>query len=91
MGLGVHLLFRSKSDDLWVCGIQVGNVFKKHMKTTLLPSNDVLPAKRDRKQAEPSKSVGNLKSLHELIDNIHNIQLPANIVSLLGIFRNPIC
>jgi len=77
-------LIRSKSDDLWVCGIQVGNVFKKHMKTTLLPSNDVLPAKRDRKQAEPSKSVGNLKSLHELIDNIHNIQLPANIVSLLG-------
>merc|ERR550532_1816657 len=77
----------NKTDQLWVRGVTEGSVFKKPQRANLVPSNDVLPlGKTSRRKAktEPAKVVGEMNTLKELIDNIHNLQLPANIVSLLG-------
>ena len=85
--LDISLLKAKKSNELWSGGIRVGSVFNKAQKTCLLPSNDILPmGKTSRRSAriETGKNVAEMKTLKELIDNIHNIQLPANIVSLLG-------
>jgi len=81
------LLKGKKSNELWSGGIRVGSVFKKAQRSNLLPSNDILPMRKTSRRIakiETGKSVAEIKSLKELIDNIHNIQLPANIVSLLG-------
>ena len=77
----------NKTDQLWVRGVTEGSVFKKPQRANLVPSNDVLPlGKTSRRKAktEPAKVVGEMNTLKELIDNIHNIRLPANILSLLG-------
>jgi len=81
------LLNGKRSNELWFGGIRVGSVFNKAQRSNLLPSNDVLPlGKTSRRSAkiETGKSVAEIKTYKELIDNIHNIQMPANIVSLLG-------
>ena len=73
------------ANNLWMGGIRVGNVFKKAQRTNLLPSNNILPAGKSRKRKlGEAKNIGDLKTLNELIANIHQIQLPANILSLLG-------
>jgi len=71
--------------DLWSGGFQLGNIFKKSERKTLLPANDALPAGSSRRQKENSdmKAMGELTTVHQLIDNIHRLKLPANIVSLL--------
>ena len=77
---------KTGSGNLWISGIRTGTVFKKNQRTTLLPSNDILPTSRGvrKSKIEPAKNLSDLKTLNELIDNIHNIQLPANVVSMLG-------
>ena len=72
--------------DLWSGGFQLGNIFKKSSRGTLLPSNDVLPGSgsRRRRKEEEGPAMSELTSVTQLINNIHRVKLPANIVSLLG-------
>ena len=79
-------LAEQNPNDLWSLGFQIGNIFKKSQRTTLVPSNDVLPASSSRRgrQQEEGRPVSELTTVTSLIDNIHKLKLPANIVSLLG-------
>ena len=73
------------TDQVWMGGFQIGNVFKKSQRTTLIPSNDVLPSNniRRRQQGEEKKPINELTIFKQLLDNIHRLKLPANIISLL--------
>ena len=74
------------SDQVWLGGFQIGNIFKKSQRTTLIPSNDVLPStniRRRRQEEEETKPLSEVTTLSQLVDNIHRLKLPANIISLL--------
>ena len=38
------------TDQVWLGGFQIGNIFKKSQRTTLIPSNDVLPSTNIRRR-----------------------------------------
>ena len=73
------------TEQVWLGGFQMGNIFKKSQRTTLIPSNDVLPSTniRRRRQEEETKPINEVTTLSQLLDNIHRLKLPANIISLL--------
>ena len=78
-------LRNADSQCLWNGGLQRGNVYKKSQRTYLLPDKDVLSvAKVKNGKISEVKAISDLNSLNELIDNIHQIQLPANVLSILG-------
>eukprot|EP00092_Neocalanus_flemingeri_P014926 GFUD01016120.1.p1 GENE.GFUD01016120.1~~GFUD01016120.1.p1 ORF type:complete len:933 (+),score=344.21 GFUD01016120.1:134-2932(+) len=58
-------------EGVWIGGNQVGNIFKKRQRETLVPGREVL-----------SVSSGGV------VENIHQVQLPANILALLGCRAN---
>ena len=74
------------TEELWLGGLQVGNVFKKSKRNYLLPDKDMLPAVRGGRKTkiDENKALGDLRTLNQLIENIHCVQLPANIISVLG-------
>ena len=73
------------TDQVWMGGFQIGNIFKKSQRTTLIPSNDVLPSTniRRRQKEEKKKPLSEVTDFKQLLDNIHRLKLPANIISLL--------
>lgn len=73
-----------ENQGLWIGGLQKGNVFKKSQRIYLLPDKDVLAVAKVNGKISQVKAISDLNSLNELIDNIHQIQLPANILSILG-------
>jgi len=72
-------------EGLWVGGNQVGNIFKKGKKETLVPGREVLSVTGGVKSRKEFRvDLGEMKSVRGVVENIHRVQLPANILALLG-------
>jgi len=71
-------------NGIWIGGYEIGNVFKKSKRDSLIPSKDILnvlrgiKAKRDRRV-----DLGELRTVEKVVGSAHDVQLPANILSLL--------
>lgn len=74
-----------QQENLWSTGPQSGNIYRKRVRELLVPSNEVLnvvsgvKAKKDER-----KNLNDMKTLFSIVENIHQLRLPANLLSLLG-------
>ena len=53
------------TEELWLGGLQVGNVFKKSKRNYLLPDKDMLPVVRGGRKTkiDENKALGDLRTL----------------------------
>jgi len=78
-------LNRDKEDGVWVGGHMVGNIFKKGKRDTLIPGKEVLSVVSGARVKKDKRSdLGDMTSIQEVVENIHKIQLPANMLAVLG-------
>jgi len=75
----------STREGVWIGGSQVGNTFKKGRRDNLVPNREVLSVVNGtRARKEKRMDLGEMKTIKGVVKNIHQIQLPANILALLG-------
>jgi len=78
-------LEQANTEGVWIGGYQVGNIFKKGKRDTLVPSREVLSVTSGAKVKKDGRmDLGELKSVSGVVENIHQVKLPANILALLG-------
>jgi len=74
-----------KVDGVWLGGHMVGNIFKKAKRDTLIPGKEVLSVISGARVKKDKRSdLGDMTSILEVVENIHKVQLPANMLAVLG-------
>jgi len=78
-------LNKNSEVGVWIGGHLGGNVYKKAKRETLIPGREVLSVISGAKAKKDKRlDLGDMTSIFEVVDNIHTLQLPANILAVLG-------